>query len=82
MDRVAKLYPEIFTRLADYCWRNNSTYLDETIDRFDREVQFYVAYLDYLAPLRRAGLSFCYPDAFLTRARKFALMTLSIWPWL
>jgi DNA mismatch repair protein MutS len=61
MDRVAKLYANIFADVKAYCERN-STYLDETIGRFDREVQFYVAYLDYLAPLRRTGLSFCYPE--------------------
>ena len=60
LDRVARLYPEIFARLADYC-RRNASYLDETIGAFDREMQFYVAYLAYLEPLRRAGLSFCYP---------------------
>jgi hypothetical protein len=60
LDRVARLYPEIFARLADYC-RRNASYLDETIGAFDREAQFYVAYLAYLEPLRRAGLSLCYP---------------------
>jgi DNA mismatch repair protein MutS len=60
LDRVARLYPEIFARLAGYC-RRNAIYLDETIGAFDREVQFYVAYLAYLEPLRRAGLSLCSP---------------------
>jgi len=32
------------------------------VRRFEREVQFYLAYLEYLAPLRSAGLSFCYPE--------------------
>jgi DNA mismatch repair protein MutS len=60
IDRVAKLYPDIFTSVNAYCERN-SAYLDQTIGLFDREVQFYVAYFDYLGPFRNAGLSFCYP---------------------
>ena len=60
MDRVAALHLDIFVNISAYCQRNVA-YLDETIGAFDREIQFYVAYLDYLAPLRRAGLSFCYP---------------------
>jgi hypothetical protein len=60
MDFVAGLYSDIFVNISAYRLRNVA-YLDETIGAFDREVQFYVAYLDYLGPLRRAGLSFCYP---------------------
>ncbi|MFZ1963104.1 MAG: DNA mismatch repair protein MutS [Roseiarcus sp.] len=60
MDFVASLYSDIFVNISAYCLRNVA-YLDETIGAFDREIQFYVAYLDYLGPLRQAGLSFCYP---------------------
>jgi DNA mismatch repair protein MutS len=60
LELVAKLYPDIFSHLDDYCMRNGN-YLDKTLSTFDREVQFYVAYLGYIAPLKRAGLKFCYP---------------------
>jgi len=61
LDCVARLYPDIFKTLDDYCARNNQ-FLDETISVFDREIQFYVAYLDYIAKIKRAGLKFCYPQ--------------------
>jgi DNA mismatch repair protein MutS len=61
LDLVARLHPEIFADLDSFC-QANSDYLNEVVARFDREVQFYVAYLDYLAPLRTAGLAFCYPE--------------------
>ena len=60
MERVARLYLEIFACLDTYC-EKNSGYLDQVIKNFDREIQFYISYLDYLVPLRSAGLNFCYP---------------------
>lgn len=57
---VAKLYPDVFGTLADYCTRHRD-YLDRTIERFDREVQFYLAYLELIGRFRAAGLPFCYP---------------------
>jgi len=57
---VVRLYPEEFARLDAYC-SHNSNYADETVTLFDREVQFYLSYLDYIAELKKAGLSFCYP---------------------
>ncbi len=57
---VTQLYPEIFTALNDYCDRHRG-YLDRTVAGFDREVQFYVAYLEFIEQFKRAGLSFCYP---------------------
>ena len=60
LDLVAKLFPEPFARLAGYCTRHDG-YLDPTVARFDREVQFYVAYLEYIAPLKGNGLAFSFP---------------------
>jgi len=60
LDLVAQLFPEPFTRLADFRARH-SDYLDSTIARFDREVQFYLGYLEYIAPLKQLGLAFSYP---------------------
>ena len=60
LDFVALLYPEIFSRLDSYC-ANNHDYLDPQIGRFDREIQFYVSYLEYIERFRRAGLKFTYP---------------------
>jgi DNA mismatch repair protein MutS len=61
LDLVAQLYPGVFSDLDSYR-TNNATYLDETIGIFDREIQFYVAYLEHVARFRRVGLRFCYPQ--------------------
>jgi DNA mismatch repair protein MutS len=60
LDLVARLYPETFRALDDFC-AGHSGYLDETIRVFDREVQFYTAYRSFIAPMKAAGLEFCYP---------------------
>ena len=61
LEGVAQLYPKIFQNLEDYA-KVHENFLDKTIERFDREIQFYVAYLDYISVLKTAGLSFCYPE--------------------
>jgi len=61
LDLVAQLYPGIFLNLDNYCAKNGN-YLDETIAVFDREIQFYIAYLEYIEKFKQAGLKFCYPQ--------------------
>ncbi len=61
LDLVAQLYPDTFAALNEFGDRHRG-YLDRTIAAFDREVQFYVAYLEFAARLERAGLTFCYPE--------------------
>jgi DNA mismatch repair protein MutS len=60
LDFVALLFPDIFANLDTYCTQNRN-YLDARIGRFDREIQFYISYLDYLYPFKKSGLNFCYP---------------------
>ncbi len=59
-DRVARLFPDVFAALDGFCERH-AGFLDDTVGAFDREVQFYLAYLEFIAPMKAAGLKFCYP---------------------
>ena len=61
LDLVARLHEGLFAHLDDYCSRHRS-YCHEVIARFDREVQFYIAYLEQMEQVEKVGLSFCFPE--------------------
>jgi len=60
LNLVARLFPDPFHALDDYCARYQG-FLDTKVVEFSREVQFYISVLDFIEPLEDAGLSFCYP---------------------
>jgi len=71
LDRVANIHRELFDKVDAFCAEYES-FQSARVVRFDREIQFYIAYLDYIASLKRAGLAFCYPDVSTDRQDVYA----------
>jgi DNA mismatch repair protein MutS len=65
LDCVARLYPAPFSSLGQF-FDAHQDFMDRTIVDFERASQFYLAYLEYIAPLRARGLQFCYPRVSLS----------------
>ncbi len=57
---VARIFPRELGALDELCARHRG-FLAPEIARFDREVQFYLAWLEHCERLGAAGLRFCYP---------------------
>lgn len=60
LDFVALLHADVFAALERF-GEANAGFMYEPIRRFDREIQFYVACVDYRRGFERAGLPTCYP---------------------
>ncbi len=71
IELVAKLFPTVFGELESF-GQVHAEFLDPTVVAFDRDIQFFMAYLDYIAPLRSAGLTFCYPKVSQASKSEFA----------
>lgn len=61
LEGVAKLHPEAFARLNDFCCKHKK-FIDPTVSRFEREVQFYLTYLAFIGRFSAGGLRFGYPE--------------------
>jgi DNA mismatch repair protein MutS len=61
LEFVVQQHPKVFAELERYC-RRRARFRDGVITRFDREIQFYLAFHDYTAPIRAAGYELCYPQ--------------------
>ncbi len=60
LELAARVHPEPFAHLQRFAGKT-SQYRDRLLVQFTDEVRFYLAYLDYLEPMRKKGLSICYP---------------------
>lgn len=61
IDRVAMLEPELFADLARFR-ADFADLIDELVAGFDEDIAFYLAYLDFLEPIKQAGCAFCIPE--------------------
>ncbi len=68
LELVGKLYRETFSALSLY-YEETENFIDGTIERFEREVQFYLSYLRYIEILERENLPFCLPEIKKTKER-------------
>ena len=60
LNNVKKLYPKEFENLDSLCERDKN-FVDEKISVFSQEIQFYIAYIEYMQEFKKIGLNFCYP---------------------
>ncbi|MGH3049395.1 MAG: MutS-related protein, partial [Gaiellaceae bacterium] len=60
-DRVARLHPHEFAALAEFV-RGHQGFVAVEVARFEREAQFYLAWLELADRLRSRGVAFCYPE--------------------
>ncbi|OZB50571.1 MAG: DNA mismatch repair protein MutS, partial [Thiomonas sp. 15-63-373] len=64
LDRVALLHPQVFERLAQFR-RAHEGFAEARIVRLDRELAWYLSWIDYTQRLERAGLPLCFPTLHL-----------------
>jgi DNA mismatch repair ATPase MutS len=61
LDFVVKLNPAPFAALDEF-YAKHPSFSEQPILEFDRGIQFYLAYAEYMARFKGAGLNFCYPQ--------------------
>ncbi|MGB9585788.1 MAG: MutS-related protein [Anaerolineales bacterium] len=66
LEFVARLNPQEFNALDRFC-DQHPIFIDQTIQVFDREIQFYIAYLDFIVEIKKGGYSFCLPNISTTK---------------
>ncbi|HEX2946350.1 MAG TPA: DNA mismatch repair protein MutS [Clostridia bacterium] len=66
IDIISDMYAPVFKRLDEYCSKHLD-FMDRTLERFVREIQFYICFRDYIKKLGRSGFCFTYPSVSLKK---------------
>ncbi len=66
IDIVSSIYSSTFKKLEEY-HAVHMDFIDRTLERFDREIQFYISVRDYFRKLGKAGFYFTYPSVSLRK---------------
>ncbi len=66
IDIVSSMYAPVFKKLDEY-YAGHADFINKTLERFDREIQFYISFCDYVRKLRKAGFHFTYPSVSLKK---------------
>ncbi|MFO7942335.1 MAG: DNA mismatch repair protein MutS [Bacillota bacterium] len=60
-ESVAQFYPETFGELRQFCDRHRD-FLEPAVVEFDRDLQFYISYIDEMSAIADEQLKFCIPE--------------------
>ncbi len=61
LEFIKKLNPEPFDALNNF-HEKHGDFIEKIIEQFYREIQFFLAYLEYIEPIKKTGLNFCFPE--------------------
>ncbi len=61
LEFVGRLFWKEFRDLESYVAKH-SKFIDDVVAKLDREIGFFIAYLDFIEPIKQRGLPFCYPE--------------------
>ncbi|WP_416413875.1 MutS-related protein [Pantoea sp. App145] len=60
LDRVAMLFPDKFNRM-EFFLTETKGYFNIKIEKFEKDIQFYLSFIEYMSKYKKKGLPFCLP---------------------
>lgn len=71
LEVVQKLNMETFNKLEAF-YTEYTNFPDPVLINFDREIQFYISYIEFIGKLKRKGFNFAYPN--ISSAKGFGIV--------